>query len=44
MKLKHPESKQTIETRPDYAGAYKSQGWVEVKAAKKADEKPKGDS
>ena len=40
MKLKHPESKQTIEVSPDYAEMYKSQGWVEVKQT--ATDKPQG--
>lgn len=30
MKLKHPDSKQTVET--DNPEAYLSQGWVELKA------------
>ena len=35
MKLKHPDSKQQIET--DNPEAYQSQGWVEVKS--KSDDK-----
>lgn len=35
MKLKHPESKQTVEARDEYVEAYRSQGWVEVKAQPK---------
>lgn len=32
MKLRHPNSKQTVET--NNPGVYLSQGWLEVKAAK----------
>lgn len=40
MKLKHPESKQTIEVRDDMVETYKSQGWepVDEKPAKPKDD------
>jgi hypothetical protein len=28
MKLKHPDSKQSIEVTPEHADAYLSQGWA----------------
>jgi hypothetical protein len=40
MKLTHPESAVTVETSADKSEAYTSQGWVEAKATKPADEKP----
>lgn len=39
MRLKHPDSTHAVET--DNPEPYLSQGWVEVKAAKKAAPKPK---
>lgn len=40
MKLTHPNGG-SVETTRDKAEPYLSQGWVEVKAAKKAAAKPK---
>lgn len=39
MKLKHPVSKQTIETDAEHAAMYESQGWEPIRAAasKKSD-------
>ena len=39
MKLKHPESKQTIEVRDEHAEPFLSQGWVQVAAKSAKDEK-----
>ena len=36
MKLRHPNSKQTVET--NNPGVYLSQGWLEIKSKPKPDE------
>lgn len=41
MKLKHPESKQTIEVDDDFADVYKSQGWFDKDAKPTEDDKGK---
>lgn len=43
MKLKHPHGSVTVETTREKAQAYLAQGWVEVKAVKKAAPKPEPD-
>lgn len=43
MKLKHPETKQTIEVRDDVVDVYLSQGWAEVEEKSSGGAKSKDD-